>query len=150
MAVMVQTKKSRAGAASLKEDAMRALRVNVVVHRAHKRLSQVQLAEKAGVSRPVISKMEQGLGSPSFESLAKIAAVFGCSVADLFEPVDMRPVSDEEIRRRMAEGISDDDIDANFLLNAIDEANQAATYVTRYSPRGRKPAMAHHRKKRRS
>jgi len=93
--------------------------------------------------------MEQGLASPSFESLARVADVFGCSIADLFEPVDTEPASDEEIRRRMASPISADDVDVDFLLKAIDEANQAIPRTIRYSPRGRKPAVAHHRKKRR-
>jgi transcriptional regulator with XRE-family HTH domain len=146
MAVIMRTKRL-SGSERLKEDALGALSTNVVVYRAQKRLSQIQLAGKSGVSRPVVSKIEQGVASPSLETLSKIASALGRSIADLFEPLYMGPVSDEEIRREIASGISDDDIDVDFLLKAIDETKQTTPRPMRYSPRGRKPAVAHHRKK---
>lgn len=130
----------------LKEDALDALRENVVVFRARAGLSQIELADKAGVSRPVISKMEQGALSPSLESLAKIASVLGCSIADLLLQEHDRHVSDGEILSRAASG-ADGDVDVDALMSALDEANQRpALEARRYSTKGRKPAVAHHRK----
>ncbi len=148
MSVVMQSKKRQSAAERLKKDALRALRIHLVVYRARARLSQIQLADRAGVSRPVISKMEQGLVSPSFESLARVAEVLGCTIADLFEPIRDEPVSDEEILRRASAGPSEF-VDADFLLGAIEEARQGSPRLVRYSARGRKPAMAHHRKARR-
>lgn len=131
----------------LKEDALDALRENIVVYRARAGLSQVELADRAGVSRPVVSKMEQGSTSPNFDSLAKIAEVLGCSIADLLFHEHDGHVNDEEIVRRAQSG-TDDDIDVDELLSALDEANQRAPQQ-RYSSKGRKPALAHHRQTRR-
>jgi len=135
-------------AARLKNDALRALSTNIIIYRARAELSQIKLSAKAGLSRPVISKMEQGAMSPSIESLAKIAHVLGCSIADLFEDEPAGPVSEEEIVRRMASDISED-VDVDRFLEALEEANQRAPRFVRYSTRGRKPAVAHHRKARR-
>ncbi len=148
MAVIMRAKQRLSATERLKNDALWALRIHLVVYRAGARLSQIQLADRAGVSRPVISKMEQGLTSPSFESLAKIAEVLECTIADLFEPIRNEPVSDEEILRR-ASAEPSDFIDVDFLLGAIEEARQGSPGVARYSARGRKPAVAHHRKARR-
>lgn len=132
----------------LKEDALGALRENIVVYRARVGLSQIELADKAGVSRPVLSKMEQGASSPSLDSLAKIANVLGCSIADLLLHDHDCEISDEEILRRASSDTSDD-VDVDQLLDALDEANQRPPISRRYSTRGRKPALAHHRKTRR-
>lgn len=131
----------------LKEDALDALRENIVVYRARIGLSQVELADKAGVSRPVVSKMEQGVTAPSFDSLAKIANVLGCSIADLLLHERDVNVSDDEILRRAASD-SSDDVDVDALLNALDEANQRPSFqARRYSTKGRKPAMADQRQR---
>ncbi len=131
----------------LKADALGALRENIVVYRARVRLSQVELAEKASLSRPVLSKMEQGTGAPTFDSLAKIAGVLGCSIADLLLHEHDVEVSDNEVLRRAASDTSDD-VDVDQLLEALDEANQRAPRLQRYSTKGRKPALAYHRKTR--
>jgi len=45
--------------------------------RARHRLSQVQLAYRAGTSQQALSKIEHGVVSPSVETLARLAAAVG-------------------------------------------------------------------------
>lgn len=46
-------------------------------------LSQVDLAERAGVSQPHISAMERGASSPSVEVLHALAEALGCDVEEI-------------------------------------------------------------------
>jgi len=46
-------------------------------------MSQAQLAEKAGLSRAWIAKLECGRGRPSVETLRKLCAALECQPADL-------------------------------------------------------------------
>jgi len=48
--------------------------------------SQDELAAKAGLSRPAVSSIETGRVIPSVAAALSLAAVFGCSVEDLFRP----------------------------------------------------------------
>jgi transcriptional regulator with XRE-family HTH domain len=126
--------------------ALEDLRVNVVVGRAHARLSQVQLAERAGVSRPTVSRIERGSGDVGIEVVQRIADALGVTVASLFEPVDTSPVDDAEIARRAADP-PEEFSDLGPLLAAIDEANSAPEEhrerrIQRYSRAGR-PPLAH-------
>lgn len=45
--------------------------------------NQQQLADRAGFARSTLSKIENGLLSPTFEILLKIAQGFGCDLSDL-------------------------------------------------------------------
>jgi transcriptional regulator with XRE-family HTH domain len=120
--------------------AVEALRVNVVVERAIARLSQAQLAERAGISRPTLSKIERGAAPDiSIGIIQRIADALGRSVADLLvPPPDMHRVeTDEEIAQRMATATAADFVDARVLLAAIAEAD--ATPRKRYSKAGRPP-----------
>jgi transcriptional regulator with XRE-family HTH domain len=122
--------------------AVEALRVNVVVERAIARLSQAQLAERAGISRPTLSKIERGVAPDvSIGIIQRIADALGRSVADLLvPPPDMDHVeSDEEIAHRMATATAADFVDVDVLLAAIDEAD--AVPRKRYSNAGR-PRLA--------
>lgn len=49
------------------------------------RLTQERLAEKAGLSVEYISRIERGVGRPSFKTLATLAKVFNVSVKDFFD-----------------------------------------------------------------
>ena len=122
--------------------AVEALRVNVVVERAIARLSQAQLAERAGISRPTLSKIERGVAPDvSVGIIQRIADALGTSVANLLVlPPDMdRVESDEEIAQRMATATDADFVDVDVLLAAIDEAD--AVPRKRYSNAGR-PRLA--------
>ncbi len=118
--------------------AVEALRVNVVVERAIARLSQAQLAERAGISRPTLSKIERGVAPDvSISIIQRIADALGTSVAELLVPPpdEYRAETDEEIAQRMASATAADFVDARVLLAAIAEAD--ATPRKRYSKAGR-------------
>ncbi|HEY0396533.1 MAG TPA: helix-turn-helix transcriptional regulator [Candidatus Elarobacter sp.] len=126
------------GMTSTRSPALEALRVNVVVGRARCRLSQSQLAERAGVSRPTISRIERGSGDVGVDVVQRIADALDVSVAQLFEPTTDELVDDDELVRRAATP-ADQFIDADALFDAIDEA--AGRPIRRYSRAGR-PRMA--------
>jgi len=48
-------------------------------------LTQLELAEKAGVTRQSIISIERGKYRPGVELALKLARVLGCRVEDLFE-----------------------------------------------------------------
>jgi transcriptional regulator with XRE-family HTH domain len=110
---------------------MTAVRNNIVRKRAYLQLSQAALASRANVSRPTVSKIEQGDSNVTIRSLEKIAMVLGCRVDELFETRSMRANSAELDRR--AHAPDSDFVDARSLSRAIEEANEA-----RYSNAGRR------------
>jgi len=59
------------------------LRRSVAGARAALGLSQIDLAKKAGLSRPVISMLEQGRANPTLAVLDKLSAALGCSTCEL-------------------------------------------------------------------
>jgi transcriptional regulator with XRE-family HTH domain len=109
-----------------------ALRINLVVLRAKAGLSQAVLARRSGVSRAIISELEQGRGDVRLTTLARIAGALGTSVSALLEPWHPHPPTEDELARRARE---DDFVDTDTLLAAMDES----TAVPRYSRRGRRP-----------
>lgn len=121
----------------------RSLRANLTFERAQKRLSQAELAKRAGVSRYAIVRLESGeYPNPGLELLDKIARALDVTVHRLLEPahVDDRIPSDEELLRRMQDPPSEF-VDADDLVAALDEANRAAAQLSarqRYSNRGRR------------
>lgn len=118
--------------------ALEALRVNVILGRARSRLSQDQLAERAGVSRPTISRIERGAGDVGVDVVQRIADALGVAVADLFVAPSAARVDDDELARRASAG-DEQFVDADALLDAVDEA--AGSSIERYSRAGR-PRMA--------
>lgn len=56
--------------------------------RAEKEWSQARLAEELDVSRQTINAIEKGKYDPSLNLAFKIAAVFGQSIEQIFEPED--------------------------------------------------------------
>ena len=122
--------------------AVEALRVNVVVERAIARLSQAQLAERAGISRPTLSKIERGVAPDvSIGIIQRIADALGVPITHLLAPLpDMHRVeTDEEIAQRMELATDADFVDADVLIAAIKEAD--AIPRKRYSNAGR-PRLA--------
>jgi transcriptional regulator with XRE-family HTH domain len=111
------------------------LRAHLVAERAQNRLSQADRADRAGVSRYTIVRLESGDNTnPGLELLEKLARALGVGVHDLLTPIaDPHIPSDEELLRRAAAPESDF-VDADALLAALDEANGRR----RYSNRGRR------------
>ncbi|CAD5106881.1 helix-turn-helix domain-containing protein [Zestomonas carbonaria] len=56
----------------------------IAVRRKTKGLTQAQVAEAMGVEKETISRMENGVISPTLSRLKQIADVLDCSLSDLF------------------------------------------------------------------
>lgn len=54
-------------------------------------LTQLELAERIGSQRPVVTRMERGLHVPAVQTLARVAQAFGIGLAELFQGVDSTP-----------------------------------------------------------
>jgi transcriptional regulator with XRE-family HTH domain len=119
--------------------ALEALRANVIVGRAKARLSQEQLAERARVSRPTISRIERAAGHVGVDVVERIAEALSTTVADLFVPASDGRVGDDELARRAAAPAAEF-VDARALLDAADEAAGRGPNLDRYSKAGR-PAL---------
>lgn len=61
---------------------------NIRIERARLRMSQQELAERAGVIRQTIAAIEQGRFNPSTVLALKIAHIFNRSVEEIFELED--------------------------------------------------------------
>ena len=59
---------------------------NVLRYRADRRLTQKQLAEKAGMKQPRIADIESMRGNPSLDTLEKIAVALEVNASDLLLP----------------------------------------------------------------
>jgi transcriptional regulator with XRE-family HTH domain len=123
--------------------ALEILRVNLIVERARARLSQTELAERAGVARPTISRIERAVGDVGVQVVDRIATTLGITVASLFDPVDTEPADDDEIARRAAAPRSEFG-SVRDLLTALDES--AAADISpeprqRYSKAGRRRSL---------
>ncbi|WP_133725941.1 helix-turn-helix transcriptional regulator [Nesterenkonia aurantiaca] len=61
-----------------------------LVHESRRRLawSQQKLADELGVSRQTIISIERGRFDPSLPLAFRIAAVFDCTIEDIFLPED--------------------------------------------------------------
>lgn len=118
--------------------ALEALRVNTIVGRAKARLSQAELAERSGVSRPTISRIERAAGDIGIEVVERIADALGVTVASLFVPARTERVDEDEIARRAADA-DGEFVDARTLIAAIDEAagRPAPVEIERFSRAGR-------------
>src|SRR2546427_11202405 len=67
-------------------------------------LSQVELAEKVGVSQPLVSTWERDKGAPSDEQRRKLAEVLGETGAD--STTDASPLAAWLTKARIAKGFS--------------------------------------------
>ena len=120
--------------------ALEALRVNVIVGRAKARLSQEALAERAGISRPTVSRIERGIADDvGLDVIQRIADALGYAVSDLFVLPSLSRLDDAELARRAA--ASDDEfVEASDVLDAVDEAaGTEPSAIRRYSRAGRPP-----------
>ena len=82
-------------------------------------LSQDQLADRAGTSQAAISRIEQSLVSPTFETLAKLLDLMGERVELAAEPIDYghdRTLLKQNLRRSPADRIDHNVSLANFVL----------------------------------
>lgn len=115
--------------------ARKALRQNVLFRRAQLRLSQTALAERAGVSRPIVSEIESGKAKAGLDVLARIAVALRCSIAELVEIRTQRGDRQADLDRRAQAG-DEDYVAARDYLAALDERSG------RYSRAGRRHTVA--------
>jgi putative transcriptional regulator len=54
------------------------------IFRARHEMSQADLADKLGVSRQTVNAIETGRYDPSLALAFKVAALFGCSIEEVF------------------------------------------------------------------
>jgi len=62
-----------------------------------RKLTQVQVAERAGMFQHHISQLENGEVMPTLETILKLAAAIGCKPTDLLSPfngIDLGALSD--------------------------------------------------------
>lgn len=116
--------------------ALEIIRVNLIVGRARARFSQEDLAERSGVGRATISRIERGAATDvGVDTLERLAGALGVSIAAFFVSPSAARADDDELDLRAAD--SDDEfIDARALLDAVSEA---ADGEERYSRAGRPP-----------
>ena len=120
------------------DSARNALRSNLVFLRAQRRLSQTALAERAGVTRYVISEAENGKPNITIDVLDRLAIALETTVAELFRPIDSGD-DDAAIARRL-EAPESDFVNVRALLRAVDDGVTAGpAHNARFSNRGRRP-----------
>lgn len=118
-----------------RNSAMEALRVNLIVGRARAKLSQTELAERSGVSRPTISRIERcDTDDVGIDTVHRLADALATTVSELFVPASATAVGDDELARR-ANAADSAFIPAADLFDAVAEA--ASEDLPRYSRAGR-------------
>jgi transcriptional regulator with XRE-family HTH domain len=118
--------------------ALESLRINVIVERARARLSQGELAKRAGVSRQTISRIERASTDVGLGVVERIATALGTTVTVLVEPYEPDCPDDAEIARRLT-APPEEFIDADALLAAEQEAAGHVVDIERFSRAGRPP-----------
>ena len=84
----------------------------IAEYRKRKGMTQLELAEKMGVTDKAVSKWERDLSYPDVNSLPKLAGIFGISVDQLMQiktndgPVNDRPVANRIIPDRLQSSFS--------------------------------------------
>lgn len=76
----------------------RFLGLAIRAERLKQNLTIAQVAERCGLSRGMLSKIENGQASMSLDSLARIAAAVGVSMASLFKSLEAREGGAQHIR----------------------------------------------------
>ena len=115
-----------------------ALRIHVLFLRAKLRLPQTTLAKRAGISRALLSSIEQGTANVTLDVLSRLADALDTSAARLLEPVNAG-ASDADVARRLNDG-PEAFVDADDFLTALDDSTAAAGEPKRYSRAGRRKA----------
>lgn len=103
--------------------------------REKKGLSQVDLADRLGISKQTVYKYEKGIAIPSVDTLLDIANIFDCSMDYLFGRTDNRGIAIVEVEhegkiakvgvpREQANRIDEIENEVHKLLNEIKKIKQ--------------------------
>ena len=98
------------------------LGAQVRVYRDIRGISQVELAERMGVSKETIGKMERGTTAPSFKTLDSLCRELGISPRNLFPPskYERHKSATTAMERLIAKAWELDDAEINWIIELID------------------------------
>jgi HTH-type transcriptional repressor of puuD len=82
-------------------EAKKALQINVSTLRKKFKLSQTELAERAGISQKLVSELENGKGWPEHKSIQGLAKAFGVEESDLYTDPEMIKSLEYLIKRNL-------------------------------------------------
>lgn len=108
--------------------ATRALSARLRKIREEQRLTQAELAERAGLDVSYVSQMERGLRDPSLSSLRAIAAAVGLNVAELLVEGDP-PAGDPPLVRAIVQELK------AFASDQLDEVLVVVRAIRRVAHR---------------
>jgi transcriptional regulator with XRE-family HTH domain len=89
----------------------------IAAKRVENKLSQENVAERLGISREAVSRMETGVAIPSVLRLAELAEIFGCAIEDLLTAASNRKLDQARHITELLDDLSQEKRDV--LLNVI-------------------------------
>ncbi len=92
-------------------------------------MSQRRLAETAGISFSAISKIENNLLSPTYDSLIRLSRGLGCDITDLFRDPSPRVPTGRRSITRSGEGVGYPTADYDYELLCNDLAYKKMTPI---------------------
>lgn len=90
----------------------------VAKKRAEAGFTQEQVAERLGLQREAVARVERGTAIPTIVRLAELAELFGCATKDLLEESSTLPVDQANEMARMLKRVSLPD--RQMLVNWLD------------------------------
>ena len=136
----VTTNAAPASATTTDTSLARALARNVIIFRARRKLAQIALAEKAGLSRTTVSNVERASVDTTLSVVKRLANALDTTPNELLDEEMPVAYADDDELERLASTARDDAVDAHSLFVATDEAGGHS--AERYSRAGR-PRVAH-------
>lgn len=93
----------------------------VKVFRDMRELSQIELADRIGVSKETIGKIERGVAAPSFRTLDKICRELGISARSLFpaEKYERHQPASTALEKLISKASKLDDEEINWFIELI-------------------------------
>lgn len=118
------------------------IRLNLVSAMKVANISQVQLAERLGISKGTVNNWTRGNNSPDVEIVPKICDVLGISLSDLFSPSEIERSTSSKKVTPLVPGwkedrtVSEDEyrIVAAYRVASDDDRGIIDNIVRRYTP----------------
>ena len=117
--------------------------VNLRLQRQKQRISLDQLARRAGVSKAMLSQIEQGRANPTVASVWKISHALGMPFQDLFDTRDIRLI--EVVRRSDAHIVAERK--GNYTVSVVSPIHMVEDvemYVVNVAPGGSLVSQPHY------
>ena len=83
------------------------IRLNLIDAMKNAGVTQVQLADRLGISKGTVNNWTRGNNSPDVDMVPRICEVLGISITDIYEPRDSEPLSPSPAKRK-APSLSDE------------------------------------------